>query len=343
LPNFCELKSLFIIAIGAELLAIVLILAMGDALAESWDELGLLSIFVQWIALASAGVLCLLRRALMRLSAQAAAVTAYLVVMLITMALASLTQYLLIFFDYAWSNNPEMLPHFVTRCLMISAIITFVTLRYFYIQQQWKQRIQLESQARLQALQAKIRPHFLFNSMNIIASLIGSRPQLAEQAVEDLAELFRATLKDSNSLVLLREEYALCQHYLRIEKLRLGERLNLIWSLESLPKDALIPMLSLQPLMENAIYHGIQALPEGGTITVVGSIQGNVIQIKIKNPIPAPSTAAQKTGNQIAITNIQHRLHLLFKEQATLKLQGYATHYEAVLQIPYTKENELND
>ncbi len=337
LPNFCAVKSIFVLAIGAELFAFMLILATGDILSESWDELGLLSVFVQWISLASAGVLCLSRHWLSRFSLPVASGIAYVEIVLTTAVISALAQYFLMRINYQWGSTPETIGQFVTRCVSISAILSLVALRYFYIQQQWKQRIELESQARVEALQSRIRPHFLFNSMNIIASLIVTEPQKAEQAVEDLSEIFRATLKDTGSMVPLSEEWILCRNYLRIEGLRLGDRLTLVSDLSKVPEDAAIPMLTLQPLMENAIYHGIQALEQGGTIKVIGEMQENLVCIKISNPVPPPSLRRPSGGNQIAMANIGHRLNLLFGSHAKLKVNATPQEYEVTLIFPYLK------
>lgn len=336
LPNFCAVKTIFILCIGAELVALVLILATGDILYESWDELGLLSVFVQWIAFAGAGVLCTARRFLAKLSLVAGAITAYLLVVLVTGIIAGAAQYLLIKINYQWGSNPETISQFVSRCVMISAIMTFVALRYFYIQHQWKRRIELESQARVEALQARIRPHFLFNSMNIIASLIHSQPKAAEQAVEDLSELFRATLH-TGAMIPLSQEWDLCRNYLRIEGLRLDNRLTIDADLSKVPEDAAIPMLTLQPLVENAIYHGIQPLEEGGTIKISGEMQGNMVCIHLSNPIPAKERPRAPQGNRIAMVNIGNRLNLLFGSHAKIKVNRTPEQYEVTVMFPYLK------
>lgn len=339
LPDLCALKSVFILCISAQLIAFVLILAMGDILSESWDELGLLSIFVQWIVLSSAGVLCFCRKWMAKLSIFAAASTAYCLVLFITGVIAAIGQQLMVTLGYQWGVSPETTSHFLIRCILISAIITMVVLRYFYVQQQWKQRIHLESQARIQALQARIRPHFLFNSMNIIASLISSQPKLAEQAVEDLSELFRATLRDSGSLVPFSEEWMICSNYLRIEGLRLGDRLNVVASIENVPLDAMVPMLTLQPLVENAIYHGIQALAQGGTIEITGKLEASFLKIHLKNPMPRRITGRITQGNKIAMENILNRLNLLFGSQASLETTISEGYFEVLLTLPYVRES----
>lgn len=341
LPNFCGVKPLFILTIGAELLAIVLILATGDQIYESWDELGLLSIFVQWISLGSAGCLCLLRPYLAKLPMAWSAGVAYIIILIVTALISFGAEYFIATFDYQWGDDPETFGHFMSRCIVISAIISMVALRYFYMQQQWKKRIELESQARVQALQSRIRPHFLFNSMNIIASLITVKPALAEQAIEDLSELFRATLRKTSSMVPLSEEWTLCRHYLRIEGLRLGDRLKVDWQLVDMPDDVSIPMLALQPLIENAIYHGIQPLQEGGEIKVHGVCEGNMVEITVTNPIP--KVIPRSKGHGIALANITHRLNLLFGGHAELLAAADNQEYKATLRFPYIKTSELNE
>lgn len=337
LPNLCSVNAVFLLCIGAQLIAFVFILATGDILSESWDELGLLSIFVQWITLVSAAVLCLSRGWLAKLSITWAAISAYILVILTTAVIAALAQYFMLTIEYQWGSTPETIGGFVSRCVAISAILALVMLRYFYVRQQWKQRIELESQARVEALQARIRPHFLFNSMNIIASLIHSQPKLAEQAVEDLSEIFRATLRDSGSMVSLSQEWILCRNYLRIEGLRLGDRLQVEVDLSAVPEDAAIPMLTLQPLVENAVYHGIQPLQNGGTIKVVGEMEGNIVCIRLSNPVPPASHQKAPQGNQIAVANITHRLNLLFGSLAEMKVNSTSENYEVILRFPYLK------
>lgn len=344
LPNFCGVKPIFILSVGAQLLVFVLILATGDDLKESWDELGLLSFFVQWVTMSSALCLCLLKRQLAKLSTIWASALSYLVILSITGLFAHLAQLFMATFDYQWGTSPNARDDFLLRCLLISSILSLVLLRYLYILQQWKQQITLEGEARVQALQSRIRPHFLFNSMNIIASLIHSRPREAERAVEDLSELFRATLKETSSMIPLLQEWGLCEHYLHIEGLRLGNRLKVTSDFSQVPKDALIPMLSLQPLVENAIYHGIQPLPEGGEIKVEAKLIENMIQIHISNPMPPihhqqdlARNQSGKKGNQMALGNIEHRLELLFGQAASLKLNPKEDRFDVVITIPYMK------
>ena len=157
-------------------------------------------------------------------------------------------------------ENPQEL--LIRRMLFASFLVGFM-LRQSTMRHHLRLRKAAEQTAKIQALQSLIRPHFLFNSMNVIASLIPVNPDKAEQVVEDLSELFRASLQRTGAFVRICEGLDLCQRYLHIESLRLGERLRVQWQVETPPTEAEMPLLILQPLMENAIYHGIQPLSEG--------------------------------------------------------------------------------
>jgi two-component system sensor histidine kinase AlgZ len=196
---------------------------------------------------------------------------------------------------------------------VIAGIIATLALRYFHVQQQLRLREQAELRARIQALQSRIRPHFLFNSMNIIASLIETDPETAEAVVEDLSELFRASLNEAGHQVPLTAELALCERYLRIEGLRLGERLRLDWQVDTIPADVRIPLLTLQPLLENAIYHGVQPRPEGGTVGLRVNCAGERVVVEIRNPLPVNDRArgSDSEGNRMALGNIRSRLAVL--------------------------------
>ena len=208
-------------------------------------RLALMSLFVQWVALSSAVLICVLRPWLNRLPLVLGAGFAFLLVLTVTAAMGTLADRLL-------ALTPSVDWTQIGGQLVIASIITGLALRYFYVQQQLRARERAELQSRLQALQSRIRPHFLFNSMNIIASLIAIDPDTAESVVEDLSELFRASLNEAGNQVPMADELALCRRYVRIEQLRLGERLTVDWQLDP-HGDLKIPLLSLQPLLENAI------------------------------------------------------------------------------------------
>ena len=203
--------------------------------------------------------------------------------------------------------------------VLIGAVLAGIALRYFYLTQQLRLREQASLQAHIEALQARIRPHFLFNSMNTIASLIAIDPAAAETAVEDLSALFRASLAEGRAEVSLADELEVCRCYARIEQARLGDRLEVDWQLDEVPKDLLIPSLSLQPLLENAIYHGIQQLPCGGKVTVKGEFKPPQLTLTVINPLPSQPSAVR--GHQIAQQNIHHRLQTLYGPKAGLETE----------------------
>jgi two-component system sensor histidine kinase AlgZ len=182
------------------------------------------------------------------------------------------------------------------------------------------------------ALQARIRPHFLFNSMNTIAALTRSNPGRAEQAVQDLADLFRATLSDKRDTITLAEELEVARTYQRMEQLRLGARLQVEWKTASLPDSALVPGLMIQPLLENAIYHGIEPRAEGGTVTITGEVSGGLVTIVVRNPLdPSPG---MREGNRLALANIRERLGLMYGERALMKSGRFDDEYIVTLRFP---------
>ncbi|NOY63013.1 MAG: hypothetical protein GXP10_07670, partial [Gammaproteobacteria bacterium] len=224
--------------------------------------------------------------------------------------------------------------------LAISAIASAVTLRYFYLRHHTIKSIEAQSQARIQALQARIRPHFLFNSMNTIASLTRSDPRLAEQAVEDLADLFRVTFTDTFNLVPLRDEIKLCKRYLDIETLRLGKRLNVEWDEGCFSEDALIPVLTLQPLLENAVFHGIEPLAQGGTITITSERRGRLIAISICNPVKQDRDNTTRRGHNIALKNVSQRLAAHYGKSGRLEIKHTERQFEVCVIFPYTTHSD---
>lgn len=316
LPELCNVTALSLLVLVGEFLAVVLLFAGPEV---TWMRFALLSLFVQWVALLSAGGLCWLRPRLAALPLAAGAAVALALVLLVTLLVGLAADRLL---ADAVPGAPIDWSALVGQ-LVIAGILAMLALRYFHVQQQLRLREQAELRARIQALQSRIRPHFLFNSMNIIASLIESDPVTAEAVVEDLAELFRASLNEAGHEVPLADELALCERYLRIEQLRLGERLRLDWQVEQIPHGARIPLLTLQPLLENAVYHGIQPLPEGGTVSVSVTFAAGRAQIRITNPVPAAgdgrAVTNQGLGNRMALANIRDRLAALHGAGARLE------------------------
>lgn len=198
-----------------------------------------------------------------------------------------------------------------------------------------------QAEGRLQALQARIRPHFLFNSLNTVLGLMRSDARQAERTLENLADLFRVFMKDSRELVPLDEEVLLCKEYLEIEKLRLSERLLVHWHVQDMPGDALLPSLLLQPLVENAVHHGIEPRVERGEISITIAKSGERVRVDIVNPIAEREPT--RPGNQMALSNIRERLSLTFDVEGQLVTAAEDGLFRATLVFPYRKERRRRD
>ncbi len=191
-------------------------------------------------------------------------------------------------------------------------------------------------EARLQALQARIRPHFLFNSMNAVLSLIRDEPKRAERMLEDMAELFRVLMADNLQLKPLADEVELCRRYLEIEQIRLGDRLKIDWQINDMPAQALVPPLILQPLIENAVYHGIEPHSGDGTLSIAIRSIGKQVRVVLTNPYQNDSTHV--SGNRMAIANIKERLQLHFDAEAGLHAEIKGAQYIVTINMPITIE-----
>jgi two-component system sensor histidine kinase AlgZ len=339
LPDLCAPMAVLGVVLLAELMAIALTLASQNHWASFFSDLGRTSFVLQWLALTSAAVLCGLRPRAATMPLRTGTALAFLAVWA-NVLIVSEALYWVGYFIAPGVATDGWLPadhwFFAARNLALAGIITGGLLRYSYVSEQWRRNVRREAEARIHALQARIRPHFLFNSMNTIASLIRSNPAAAEQAVEDLADLFRASLTDARQRITLGEELEIARVYERMERQRLGERLQVNWRLDGLPTDAMLPSLTIQPLLENAIYHGIERLPSPRPVDVTGQRVGDQIHITITNPT-AGDGAPQRVGNQMAITNIRERLALAFGQRADLRTESRPDEFSATLAFPYQR------
>ncbi|MBL4850885.1 MAG: histidine kinase [Gammaproteobacteria bacterium] len=352
LPDFCQLRALLLVVIIAELLAFVLTLAPMTSTQQRWGDLGLISLFVQWIALTSTAMLCLSKRWFKQLNVTATTFYSLFVVTGIT-ALVSAIAYHLILSNSLGSalagfeglTQSSHHAGFILRNVAISLIICAVALRYFYVQHQSRLSIRAEARSRLHALQARIRPHFLFNSMNTIASLTRSNPELAETVVEDLADLFRNNLNTSNNATRLADEIDLTRRYLNIEQLRLGERLQTQWRVDMLPDNAAVPPLLLQPLVENAVYHGIEPCVNGGCIRIQGRFEADMICLTISNPLPITTTPqgtqTNSKGLGMALENTRQRLAGWYEGEGHLATENKDGQFIVTLTLPYQRIGDI--
>lgn len=341
LPDLCNNESVLMIVIVAELFAILLVLVKTGLLAFDWLQLAIISLYLQWVSLTSAFLLCRLRPWLLQQPGSRGVWFSYMIVPLNTWVFSTLAT--------AFVERPEepllaiWFSDNVLRDVAVSAIVGGMVFRYFYLHAQLLARRQSELKHRIQALQSRIHPHFLFNSMNSIASLIAIDPTAAEEAVEDLSALFRASLNDAGNQVPLQVELDLCKRYLRIEQLRLGKRMQVRWVSHNVPENIQIPLLTLQPLLENAVLHGIQPLPEGGEILIESAYAHGIFEIKVVNPYN-PSSAndlngkrehQHEKGNRMALENIRNRLRVLYGDRAKLTSYAEQNRYICHLSYPY--------
>ena len=333
-PDLCGVQALFVVVISSELVALITCIARQGFGPDFIDELALLSIYTQWLGLSSSAMLCLARRPLRGCSERTIAIVSFILVVAVAWTVAELAW---------WVVNPVVgagaiihVRHvdLVLRTVCVAAIVAALVLRYFYLQFHWQQRVASEASARLEALQARIRPHFFFNCMNTIASLTRSDPPLAERAVEDLADLFRASLADPTVPVLVATEIDFVERYLNIERLRLGTRLNIDWHIEPLPSHARLPLLSLQPIVENAIYHGIEPSRDGGTIVIVVGCRGASLEVMVSNPFAGANTTHHHDGNRIALNNVRQRLRAHFGATAQLYSEQSGGRYVVRMIVP---------
>ena len=330
LPDFCDGEVFLRFLLVIELIAILFALVSFGS-GSLFVHIALISVAMLWVGLATAAVLCLLRRQgwlgdhlRTTILVFTVAIVMTLVVSFLSLGLGSMMQFGPTARDAGFT---------FTRNLSIAVILVGLALRYFYLHYESDMRLKVQAQARLQALQARIRPHFLFNSMNTIASLTHDQPDLAEHAIENLSDLFRASLAAESS-ISLQQELELTRSYIDLEALRLGERLEVKWQLPPREPSLYMPALTLQPLVENAIYHGIEPLPDGGVIEVSIEDADSAIIIKISNPIVNKQHSDSRKGNQMAVDNIKERLMLAFDGAASMELSETETRYTVTLTIP---------
>ena len=203
-----------------------------------------------------------------------------------------------------------------------------------WLQLRHRSQLPADTTARLAELQSRIRPHFLFNTLNSALSLVRRDPDRAEALLEDLSELFRSALADGASVVSLGEEIELAQRYLAIEQVRFGERLKVVWQLDPAANGARVPPLLLQPLVENAVRHGIEPHPEGGTVRVSTRVRRGQVGVSVLNTLPEEPGAATGAGHGIALQNVRDRLSLMHDVAASLDVRTDGKTYQVLITLP---------
>lgn len=334
LPDFCRLPVLFWVVVAVEVAVLTGVLVRLPTVPQAWTSLFTASLFAQWLATLSVGALCRARPWLDRQPLLRSVLLALAIPVAVALVGASFTVMVDHVLGAGWTVPREDALAFVLACAAVALLLGAALLRYFYVSEQWRVQVAAHAQAEVRALQARIKPHFLFNSMNSIASLVRHDPHTAERAIEDLADLFRAALGAGHGESTLGEELQLAERFLAIEQLRLGERLRTQWSLPGdLPRDLPMPRLILQPLVENAVIHGVARLDSGGTIEIGARVDGQVLRVDIRNPYPA-ELSPREDGNRHAQNSIAQRLKHRFGTLAHMTTDAREGYYGVTLWLP---------
>ncbi|WP_170285800.1 sensor histidine kinase [Propionivibrio limicola] len=308
LPDFLNFGVMLRILLGVNVLALAAALVQGASVREWIDRYVALSAWVQPVLLLDVVLLALSGRVLRQLPVR----LGQALVLLLAAGASILLLDFFAFMGFDEGGGPRL-----WRAGLLGGAAAGVMLFYFDLRA--RAFSPALSEARLQALTARIRPHFLFNSLNAVLSLIRAEPKRAETALEELAELFRALMRDHRDLLPLADEIALCRQYLDLEKLRLGERLNVEWDIVDVPADLKVPPLMLQPLLENAVYHGIEPSGEPGTVRIGFARRGDELHIDLANPCFA--SKGRSEGNHMALDNVRERLALYYDLEARLDVR----------------------
>ncbi len=336
LPDFCDPLRVFVVFVVTEMLVFIYALSFLGEEQAFLTRFSVTSLFAQLIALNLILVLCRFRSLFNRLPVWQG-VIAYSVLLIVTAWLyARLALWLNESLQTPFGPEPAQHHWFVLRSVLITWLAGLALLRYFFVQRQWQKKTRQHAEARFMALQSRIKPHFLFNSMNSIASLIAIDPAKAEKAVENLAALFRRALQDDpEQTVTLAQELEWTDKYLGMEKMRLGQRLQCQIQVDPSVLDARLPALCLQPLVENAVVHGIQPRSEGGKIHLQARPEEQQLVIEISNPLPATGNGPRtQRHNGMALTNIRERLQLLYGHRASLLTRASDQLFTACLRVP---------
>lgn len=324
--------------IASNILAVILALAE----AQSWTALSLSRVlqymlFIDWVLLAFVALTERLQSKIQHFSFGQTLVVGFILLQMIVLVTTVVLNGLIFFgqnFQFAHITAAVLLDG-VGLHLSYGVLIGAFCFRYLYMREQWARQQNSELNARIQAMQARIHPHFLFNSLNTVISLITIDPDKAEQMLLNLSRLFRASFKELK-LVRLKDEIELCQRYLAIEQIRLGNRLQVEWKYddEVLFSQIQIPLLTLQPLVENSIFHGVEKILTKSTISILIEILQNQVNIVITNPYTQDKINLRQ-GHGIAVENVKQRLKAYYGRSATFQTYEGKGIFTTVVQYRY--------
>lgn len=337
LPAFCRAHIVLRVMVLTQALAILLALA-ADLSQDFWPRLGATSLFMHWVALLTIAVLCRLQRSLARWSPWQLALLTLLLLLLLSALLTLLT--FAVFAQQLAALSQQFYP-FLFRVLLIALLVGVIGIQLSALYLQHSRRLAAQSRSEFDALQARIQPHFLFNSLNTVAELTQQDPAAAETALLNLASLFRAALQ-AGQQVDLAQELQLVRQYLALEQWRLGAKLQLDWQVPAQLPSLLLPALTLQPLFENAVRYGIEPHVGAGVIRFELYCSRSHVTLLLTNPLPTMQPAisaglAVPKGNGMALQNIRRRLALQFEDTARLTLSQTPTEFRLKLVLPLTR------
>lgn len=315
----------------------------------AWDAWSLTAVYLMWISLCCAGFLCIMSRYFGAWLSKAGHSVYWMTLALVCFIIFVLVELVIQLYFYHHFDSARFM-----RLSLIAFIVVVVLFRLFSLLGVLKQRAQAETSSRLQSLQSRIEPHFLFNSLNTIAELAHVNSQHAEDAIQSLSSLIRNSLNDNVAMHSLADEIVLCQQYARLEQWRLGERLTISWDIKVPPLDQQkikLPKLLLQPLIENAVVHGVAPAEQGGTITIHVSQQKKKLKIELENslvPHLSQSTNETKEGGSpsaglgMALPNIKERLFVLYDDQHRFITRNQHDHFHVLIELPIEHESHDN-
>jgi len=329
----CSPLALLLNLLLCAVLALAITLGARHEPSSFLQAYGLVLLFVVWVSFITLGSLCQLQRyGCLKFPG-----SLEILIVLIAALVACGTSLFVV--GYAPLIPDLRSTWFVLGNTVLAALLGLVVARFLAIQSAWRRQLSAESGAKLEALQARIHPHFLFNALNTVTELVHDRPKQAEEALLDLSDLLRSGLR-SDSKHSLAEELDLVRCYLRIEALRLRDRLDIDWQIdESIDQGIAMPALMIQPLVENAVLHGIALCPDGGRLRIeLRPVRFGRLRIVVENPLPSPDQP-RRQGNRTALDNICQRLALAYEEGASLKTEQVDSTFRAVLTIPQKSES----
>ena len=326
-----------------ELIVASNVLAMVLALAEarSWQALETARVlqyicFINWVILSFSALVDYFQEFFAKFSQKMALILGFILLQLVVLFTTCAVNIIQYWASRSTDFSEQVLFQGVGLHLSYGILLGAFCMRYLYMREQWLKQQYSELNARIQAMQARIHPHFLFNSLNSVVSLISIDPDKAENMLISLSRLFRASFQELK-LVSLGEEIDLCQQYLSIEKMRLGERLKVEWNIQATSlelKRVTIPLLTLQPLLENSIFHGVEKVLQPSTISVLVEILQNQVSIVITNPY-SHDTIKSRQGNGIAIENVKQRLKAYYGQTVKFQVYGGVSLYTTVVSYHY--------